>query len=191
MSLNIEGSVRGVYYVPTAGETIESVALEAAQVTLEGFPGDRHAGMTMRSDSRTSFYARGTTIRNGRQVSIVSVEELAQAAHSMGIDEIRPEWLGANLAFAGIPHLTQLPPGTRLFFPGEVVLIVQAENGPCLTAGRAIQSHFPDRPGLDARFPVQALHLRGVVACVERPGTIRPGEGVRALVPDQVLYPGN
>jgi hypothetical protein len=190
MNRTFEGIVLGVYRVRPEGESLASELIEVAEVTFAGFAGDRHAGMTMLSNSRTSFYKRGTEIWNHRQVSIVSMEELAEVAPRMGIPEIRPEWLGANLAIGGIPHLTRLPPGTRLFFPDRAVLIVQAENAPCLSAGAEIQSHYPDLPDLAAQFPKQGLHKRGIVACVERPGTIRAGEAVKVMIPEQTLYEG-
>jgi hypothetical protein len=188
MNRSLEGTVQGVYRVRPEGESLASEPIEVAEISFAGFAGDRHAGFTMRSNSRTGFYPRGTEIWNHRQVSIVSIEELAEVAPRMGIEAVQPEWLGANLAFAGIPNLSRLPPGTRLFFPGQAVLIVQAENAPCLSAGAEIQSHFVDIPDLAAQFPKQALHKRGVVACVERPGTIRPGDAVKVMVPEQVLY---
>jgi hypothetical protein len=188
LSQTIEGFVQGVYVVPPVGEGIGAAEVAEARVTFEGFAGDRHAGLTMRSNSRQPFYQRGTQIWNSRQVTIVSIEELAEVAPRMGIPEIRPEWLGANLAIRGIPDLSLLPPGTRLFFPGEATLIVTVENGPCLVAGNEIQLNNPDVPDLAAQFPKQALHKRGIAACVERPGLIHPGDTVRAMIPDQTLY---
>jgi hypothetical protein len=57
-----------------------------------------------------------------------------------------------------------------------VTLVVEVENGPCRTAGESIATHFPGRTGLDLAFPRLAKHKRGVVASVEKPGTIRVGE---------------
>lgn len=185
---NIEALVRGVYIVSPEGESIASHPVAEAQVTLEGFAGDRHAGWDMHSNTRTKFYPRGTLIRNSRQVSIVSLEELEEVAALMGLQRLLPEWLGANLVFSGVPNLSRLPPGTRLFFPGEATLLVQAENGPCLTAGAEIQTHFPERAELASQFPRLGLHKRGIVAVVERPGVIHAGEAVRVAVPDQIIY---
>jgi hypothetical protein len=188
MKQTLEGVVKGVYIVPPEGKLIASDPVSVAEVTFEGFAEDRHAGMRMLSNSRTSFYPRGTPIWNARQVSIVSEEELAEVAPRMGIPTIQPDWLGANLSISGIPNLTRLPPGARLFFPDRAVLIVQAENGPCLTAGAEIQTHYPEIPDLAAQFPKQGLHKRGIVAVVEHPGAIRPGDAVKVLIPEQVLY---
>ena len=154
------------------------------RVTFAGFEGDRHAGITMRSDGRTPFYPRGTEIRNLRQVSLVSIEELAEIAALMRLPGIEPEWLGANLALVGLERLTYLPPFTRLFFAADAVLVVVGENLPCLVAGRVIQSHYPDQPGLAEQFTKAALHRRGVTAWVERPGIIRAGEAVGIRIPE-------
>ncbi len=155
------------------------------KVTFEGFEGDKHSGMTRRADARTPHYPRGTEIRNDRQVSIVSVEELAQIATAMKLPEILPEWLGANLLLRDIPKLTQLPPCTRLSFSSGAVLVVEHENLPCKGPGKVIQGQYA-RPGLSALFPKAALHLRGVVACVEKPGSISEGNEVVVEVPQQV-----
>ncbi len=165
MSQSITGQVVGLSVTPPES-SIAAVRLPQVSVTFEGFEGDRHAGITMRSDSRTPHYPRGTEIRNARQVSIVSDDELAQAAATLGVPHIAPEWLGANIAVSGIPALTLLPPRTRLFFANGVTLVVEGENLPCTIAGGAVQAHFPDIDGLTTAFPRAALHLRGIVACV-------------------------
>jgi MOSC domain-containing protein YiiM len=156
-------------------------------VTFAGFEGDRHAGITRQADSRTPHYPRGTEIRSDRQVSIVAVEELAEIATAMDLPEIKPEWLGANLLLQGIPGLTQLPPMTRLFFSTGAVLVVQAENNPCQNPGKVIQDYYR-RPGLQDLFPKAGLHLRGLVACVEKPGIIQKNDPVEAEVPRQTRY---
>ena len=156
-------------------------------VTFAGFEGDRHAGITRKADSRTPHYPRGIEIRNDRQVSIVSVEELAQIAAAMDLPEIKPEWLGANLLLQGIPNLTRLPPMTRLFFGVGAVLVVQAENLPCQHPGKIIQEAY-SHPDLQVLFPKAGMHLRGLVACVERPGSILRGETVEVAIPQQTLY---
>jgi hypothetical protein len=156
-------------------------------VNFAGCAGDRHAGITRKADSRTPHYPRGTEIRNDRQISIVSVEELDQIAAAMDLPEIKPEWLGANLLLQGIPDMTRLPPMTRLFFSTGAVLVVQAENLPCQNPGKVIQD-FYHRPDLQGLFPKAGLHLRGLVACVEKPGIIHENDPVDVEVPQQTLY---
>ena len=137
---------------------------------------------TRRADGRTPFYPRGTLIRNSRQVSLVAIEELAALAAALGVPQIAPAWLGANLAVSGIPHLSRLPPGSRLFFPHEATLVIAAEDRPCVYPGEALQTRFPLVPELVARFPQCARGLRGVVAWVERPGAIETGDAVRVAM---------
>ncbi|HMD90389.1 MAG TPA: hypothetical protein VKF38_14600, partial [Anaerolineaceae bacterium] len=45
------------------------------------------------------------------------------------------------------------------------------------------QSHYPERDGLAKLFVESARHLRGLVAWVERPGTIYPEDPVRFEIP--------
>ncbi len=183
----LEGQVESVMVCREPG-TIATARQAEVRVSMEGFEGDRHAGMTMLSGSRTPYYPRGTVIRNSRQVSIVSTEELRLVAEAMGLPVLMAEWLGANLALRGVPNLTHLPPATRLFFPEDTVLVVEGENFPCVFPGQVIQAQHPDRAGLATSFPKAAMHRRGLVAWVERPGVIREGDGVRVDVPRQVLY---
>ena len=168
-------------------DSLVSTRQAQVQVDLQGFSGDKHYGMTHRSGGRTPHFPRGTEIRNDRQVSIISTEEMAQVATSMSIPEILPEWLGANLLLEGISHLTQLPPSTRLFFAQGAVLVVQQENMPCVHPGKIIEK-FNGREGLAPLFVKAALHQRGMVACVERAGSIAAGDVVRVEIPEQVLY---
>jgi hypothetical protein len=149
------------------------------RVTFEGFEGDRHAGYTRLADNRTPFYKRGTVIGNSRQVSIVSVEELAELARALGVPCVEPGWLGANLVLEGLPRLSKLPPTSRLFFPDEATLVVTGENHPCIFPGKAIQHRYPQSTEVGPLFPKHAEGRRGLVAWVERPGVIRRGDTVR------------
>lgn len=187
MKRSITGTVEAVLFVPHGSE-ITAVRRASIEVTLEGVVGDRHAGLTLESGSRYPHYPRGTVIRNTRQVSLVSVEELAEVAAALGVPEVTAESLGANLLLGDIPALTRLPPGTRLYFPGDVTLVVEGENHPCTVAGSAVQRDYPDVERLTTRFPDAALGKRGVVAWVERTGRITAGDNVRVDVPQQVLY---
>jgi MOSC domain-containing protein YiiM len=187
MTQTVTGIVEAVLTAPDA-ESLLPVRQPDIRVTFAGFDGDRHAGLKRRSGGRTSYYPRGAEIRNSRQVSILSATELADVAAALGIPQVRPEWLGANLLLSGIPSLTLLPPGTRLFFPQEAALVVTGENFPCTDAGQAVQDQNPAVHGITTRFPQVALHKRGIVAWVERPGKIAHGDSVRVEVPEQVIY---
>lgn len=169
-------------------DSLVTTPFDQVEVTLEGFNGDRHAGLTRPSDSRKPYYPRGTIVRNDRQVSILSVEEMEEVARGMGLPEIRPEWLGANLLLRGIPDLTRLPPSSRLFFEHGAALYVSGENKPCIHPGNVIQERFPDRVDLAAAFTKAAMHLRGLVAVVEKPGRITVGEAVTVKIPTNYRY---
>jgi hypothetical protein len=158
------------------------------KVTWEGFEGDRHAGLTRPADVRVKWFPKGTPIRNTRQVSLVSSEELALVAATLEVPRVLAAWLGANLELAGIPRLTELPPGTRLFFPEDATLVVEGENEPCTGPGKVIEAHHPDRAKLASRFVKAAWKKRGLVGWVERPGLIRPGDAVKVMLPPPVTY---
>ena len=65
---------------------LEKSEIAALTLTFAGIDGDCHAGLTRKSDSRTlMLYRRDTDIRNVRQLSLLSVEELADTATGTGI----------------------------------------------------------------------------------------------------------
>ncbi|PUA41237.1 MOSC domain-containing protein [Paenibacillus elgii] len=150
-------------------------------VDLAGIPGDRHYGLTRPADSRQRFYPRGTDIANRRQISIVSVEELAQIAERLGLPEVLPEWLGANLLLEGYPSLTLLPQGARLLFPAGTGLIGEGENLPCPGPGEAI-AEATGHAAAATRFTAAAKKRRGIVCSVERIGTITEGDTVQIMI---------
>lgn len=179
-----EGRVEAVMILEPSA-SIVSQRLERVTVTEAGFEGDRHAGKTRKAGVRDDDIPRGTEIRNDRQVSLVSAEELAEIADKMDVDEVRPEWLGANLCVSGIEDLSRLPAGARFEFDGGVQIVVAEENQPCTGPGKVLQEQYPERERLASQFPKQAMHRRGLVGWVERPGEIEPGESVQVIVPEK------
>ncbi|TIM24172.1 MAG: MOSC domain-containing protein [Mesorhizobium sp.] len=157
---------------------------------FDGIAGDFHAGPTRRAGGREPWYPRGTEMRNERQLSIVAADELAVVAQRMGLAEIRPEWIGANLVIEGVPNLSMLPAGTLLFFKGGVTIKIDAQNGPCRIAGRSLAENagMADVEAGALLFPKVAKRLRGVVAWVEKPGTVRVREEISVRVPEQWIY---
>lgn len=184
----LKGRVTGLY-LGLQASTLETTARDQATVSFVGFEGDKHAGHTRPADSRTPFYKRGTEIRNDRQVSIVSREDLAEIASALNVPEVRAEWLGANLCLAGIPAFSRLPSFGRLVFSSGAVLSISYENQPCTGPGKVIQGYYPDRAGLSSAFPKSALHRRGLVACVELPGLIRVTDTVTVDLSGQPPHP--
>jgi len=162
-----------------------SEARNEIEAVIEGLVGDRHFGITKPSGVRERIYRRGTTIRNNRQFSATSAEELGTIAKALGLEELRPEWLGANLSLQGLPDLTHLPPLSRLVFPSGAVLLVYGENLPCKLPGEVIQHLYPEIPGLEPHFVKEAFGKRGVVGWIEVPGVIKLGDPVSVRLPKQ------
>ncbi len=184
----LSARVAGVFVA--AGGHFETAAVETLELDFGGIPGDIHEGATRHSGGREPWYPRGTQIRNERQVSIVAPDELERIARNMGIREVRPEWIGANLLIDGVPLLSFLPAGTMLFFRGGVTLKVDAQNGPCRVAGKLVaeRARMEDREAGALLFPKAARRLRGLVAWVEKPGRIATGEEVSVRIPEQWIY---
>ena len=168
----------------------ETRAVSDIALDLQGIAASRHYGFTRKAGPREPWYKRGMEMRSGRQITAVSSEELVAIAVAMEVERIAPEWIGANIVVSGIPHFTLLPAGSRMVF-AEATIVVEAPNSPCKIAGTAIARHLTPGAapgGLDLAFPAKAKGLRGVVATVERPGTIRAGEPIAVKVPPQTLW---
>ena len=182
----MRGRVEAVLINPDREETLASTRVDRVEVSYAGFEGDCHAGLTRAACVRVKHqYAEGTEIRNTRQVSILSREELAEVARTLGIPEIEPQWVGANLLLSGIASFTLLPPSSRLMFSSGAALVVDMENGPCRYPGEVIDRHHP---GNGAGFARAALQRRGVTAWVEREGQIALGDEVSLYIPPQRIY---
>jgi len=184
----LAGRIAGVYIAPA--DHFVTRAVETLPLTFEGIIGDVHAGHTRRSGGREPWYPRGTEMRNERQLSIVAPDELAIVAERMGLAEIKPEWIGANLLLDGVPMLSMLPSGTMLFFKGGVTIKIDGQNAPCRVAGRSIAEHagMADHDAGSLLFPKVSRRLRGLVGWVEKPGVIEAGEEVSVRVPEQWIY---
>lgn len=177
----------GCQPVPVEKLVITSQRVQAMPLTFAGYVGEIHSGLTRPSCSRvTMLYPRDTEIRNVRQLSIVSAEEMAEVARDMGLEAVDREslwaWVGASLVLEGIPDLTHLPPSSRLQGPDGVTLVVDMENLPCQEPAVTIEQV---RPGQGKGFKPAATGKRGVMAWVEREGILRLGDEVKLLVPAQ------
>ena len=134
--MELQGQVQALYVGDAKG--LEKTPCQMLNFTLEVIIGDKHAGFTKKADGRNPEYQRGTMMRNDRQWSAVAPDELAEAAQLMGIEQIESGWVGANLAFSGIPNFTLLPKGTKLLFPSGAVLVVEGENMPCVRSKEGV-----------------------------------------------------
>lgn len=160
-----------------------AITAEALDLGFEGLAGERHHGENRSSCVRMrNLHPEGTEIRNVRQLSILSAEELALIATDMGMEAVDPSALGANLVLRGIPDFTFVPPSSRLQGPDGVTLTVDMENRPCIFPGREIDK---THAGFGPKFKPAAGHRRGITAWVERPGTLKIGDRIRLFVPDQ------
>lgn len=174
------------------GERVKSRRCGLLNLTMDGIEGDKHFGRLKKAGGREKmFAAKGEEVLNLRQVSIVCPKELVEVARTMEIPEIFPEDLGANILLGGLPNLTLLPAGTHFIFPSGAVIYVTAENAPCILPGTEIALRNSGGHGLIKRaihattFPKSALHRRGLVALVIKPGIVRPNDSVRVLVPEK------
>lgn len=182
----IKGSVAGLFVAE--GRDFITRPVDTLPLTFEGIPGDFHSGHTRRSGGREPWYERGTEMRNERQLSMLSPEELRLIARRLDVPEIKAEWIGGNLLLDGITSFTMLPPRTLLFFEGGVTIKIDGDNGPCRLSGRSIQEQYEGRKDIELNFPRQAQHLRGLVGWVEKPGEIHVGEAFEARLPPQWVY---
>lgn len=169
--------------VPLNRANIRSEAVETAQATYAGFADDYHGGLTRASCVRVKAqHPEGTEIRNTRQLSILSAEELAKIAAEIDVDTLDPILLGASMVIEGIPDFTFVPPGSRLQSESGTTIVIDVENGPCNFPAREIEK---DAQGHGKAFKAAARGKRGVTAWVEREGSLTVGEALRLHVPNQ------
>lgn len=178
--MSIIAKVEAVLIADDPG-TFVTRAIEGVELKFGGIEGDRHFGLFAKANVRQPMYKRGTEIMNRRQLSIVSVEELEGIAQRLGVEMIRPEWLGANIVISGAPELTKLPMGIRMMLPSGAGLICEGENEPCTGPGKVIADHYGDRR-ITQLFVKMAYRSRGIVAYVERTGELKTGDLVEILV---------
>ena len=151
--------------------------------SFAGMAGEIHHGITAPSCVRmTAQYPQGTEVRNTRQFSVLSAEELAGIAGKMGIAVLSPSLVGASMVISGIPDFSHVPPGSRLQGASGATLVVNLNNRPCTYPAKAIEAAHP---GFGKAFTPAATGKRGVVAWVEREGVFRLGDEIRLHIPDQ------
>lgn len=169
--------------VPADRKDIRSQSVESAFASYAGFEGDFHAGLTRASCVRVkSQHPKGTEIRNVRQFSILSLEEMNAIAAEIGLDRLEPEHLGASIVLEGIPDFTHIPPCSRLQAENGATIAVDMLNGPCQFPAREIEK---DVPGHGKAFKPAAMGRRGVCAWVERQGQLTVGDTLRLHIPGQ------
>lgn len=180
------GRVELLLRSPNREAGLEKQRVGELRLLFSGIEGDCHGGLTRKSDSRMlKQFKRGTEVRNARQVSIVSEEELSGIAAAMGLPEVRPEWVGANLVTSGIPDLTLLPPSSRLQFPSGATIAIDIENVPCRYPAAIIEKYHPEPAN---GFVKAARNKRELVGWIEREGLVTTGDAIAVWIPPQRIY---
>ncbi|MCB1397174.1 MAG: MOSC domain-containing protein [Rhodobacter sp.] len=181
-----EAEITWLGIVPDRDAGLPSQPLQALELGFAGPVGETHGGLTRPSCSRVlGLYPRDTPIRNARQLSILSVEELDAIAARMGLPALDPALLGATMVLRGIPDFSHVPPSSRLLAPSGACITVDMENRPCTLPARPIETAHP---GFGARFKPAAQGRRGVTAWVEAEGRVALGDRLRLFVPDQPAW---
>jgi hypothetical protein len=182
----IIGRVEQLLSAANRDDGFEKQMRQSLKLLLSGPEGDCHTGETRLSDSRTlQTYKRNTVIRNVRQISLISAEEMADVAQKMQLPDMNASWLGANMVTSGIPDLTLLPPSSRLQFPSGATLVIDMENMPCRQVASVIEKSYPEKGAL---FVKAATHKRGLTAWVEREGDIHVHDEIEVFIPPQRIY---
>ncbi len=184
--LKFVGRVEQLLSTVKGGANFEKQQRTTLKLLLSGPEGDCHAGETRLSDSRTlQTYKRNTVIRNVRQLTVISVEEMADVAQALDLPEMNAAWLAANMVTSGIPDLTLLPPSSRLQFPSGATLVIDTENLPCRQVAEVIARSYPEKGPL---FVKAATHKRGLTAWVECAGDVSIGDQIKIFIPPQRIY---
>jgi hypothetical protein len=167
---------------------LRSEVMDALDLTFEGIARSVHGGLTRPSCSRVlQQYERGTPIRNERQLSIVSAEELDEIAQILGVEEIDPARLGASMVVKGLPDFTHLPPSSRLQAPSGATLTVDMENRPCKFPALSLSKVVGEAA---KGFKDAAEGRRGVTAWVAAEGRVALGDTLTLHIPDQPAWKG-
>lgn len=162
---------------------LTSSPMDEMPLSFAGYEAEFHAGLTRPSCSRVKQqYPRFTKIKNARQLSVVSQEELDLIAKDMGLETLAPKLIGASLVIEGIPDWSHVPPSSRLVGEGGPGLVIDMENRPCHLPVPFIEA---ENPGLGKTFKISAKGRRGVTASVEQEGTLKIGMRLRLHIPDQ------
>lgn len=183
---SISAKITWLGVVPGREVSLRSEPRDSVDVTLDGFDGESHGGATRPACVRVKTqYAKGTEIRNVRQLSILSAEELAATAAEMGLTAIDPIYVGASMVIEGIPDFSHVPPSSRLMSSTGVGITIDMENRPCQLPAREIEA---DAAGFGKRYKAAATGRRGVTAWVEHGGRLELGDRLVLHVPDQPLW---
>lgn len=180
---DFHGTIEWMGVVRDRAQSLASSPTEVLQLDWAGVVADSHAGTNRPACGRVAtMHARGTMIRNTRQICLMAAEDLEAIAAELGINDFDPAWLGTTVLLRGIPDFSRLPPSSRLQAPSGATLVVDMENRPCNLPIPVIEA-AADTPARGLRAAAWAK--RGVTAWVERPGEIGLGDSMQLFIPDQ------
>ncbi|MFC0602457.1 MOSC domain-containing protein [Streptomyces palmae] len=161
----------------SAGHTFGKPARESIRLLAGlGVEGDAHLGVTVKHRSRV---AQDPTQPNLRQVHLIHEElfaELAAAGHT-----VLPGELGENLTTRGV-DLLGLPTGTLLHLGAEAVVEITGLRNPCRQIDAFQDGLLKQVVGRDADGGI--VRKAGVMGIVRAGGEVRPGDTVRAELPE-------
>lgn len=165
---------------------LQSAPVDRLDLRFKGPEGEDHGGLTRPACSRVrGLYPAQTPIRNTRQLSILSQEELEEIARRMKLDTLDPALVGASMVIRGIPDFTHVTPCSRLLAASGASLTIEHENRPCTLPARPIETAHT---GFGAKFKPAAKGLRGVTAWIEAEGQMALGDRLELFVPDQPAW---
>jgi hypothetical protein len=121
MPTEYSGVVTFIGAVTKRETSLRSESLQSTNLLFAGIEGESHGGLNRPACSRTlQQHPRETTLKNVRQLTVLSAEDLALIAAQMmssgsgALEKLDPCWLGASLVISGIPNFSHLPPSSRL-----------------------------------------------------------------------------
>lgn len=144
-------------------------------IANHGVEGDVHAGPTVTHRSRVR---RDPAAPNLRQVHLLHSElfaDMARRGHG-----IEPGALGENITTAGV-DLLALPLGTRLAIGDEAVVELTGLRNPCSQIDGLSKGLMKELVSVDERG--DTVRRAGVMSVVVAGGEVRPGDGIRVILP--------
>lgn len=146
-----------------------------------GVEGDAHAGVLVQHLSRVRQDPDQPNLRQVHLIHAELLEEVAGHGH-----RVLPGDLGENLTTSGI-DLLALPPGTRLRLGAEAEVRVTGLRNPC----RQIDAFDSGLLGqmVGRADDGSVIRKAGVMAVVTRSGTVRAGDRIGVVLPEQPHQP--
>jgi MOSC domain-containing protein YiiM len=146
-----------------------------------GVAGDAHLGETVKHRSRVR---KDPTQPNLRQVHLLHIE-LFDELRAKGF-VIKPADLGENITTSGI-DLLALPTGTRLHLGASAVVEVTGLRNPCIQLDQFRKGLMAAT--LDKDADGNLIRKAGIMSIVIADGDVRPGDAIRAELPDMPHRP--